>query len=194
MNVSYMTSPTDQSDEELLSRIAAKDKLAMRILYQRFRQPLCSFLNRKIYANKLVEEAFNDVMFAVWQKADGFRGESKASTWIFGIAFRVALSAARKESKHNTNRVDSDPLDLDIAEPVAAESELSDELSQAIDQLKENHKTVIELAYFYDKSLDEIATIIDVPLNTVKTRLFHARQYLKKYIEENTQNQQPRQV
>jgi len=53
---------------------------------------------------------------------------------------------------------------------------------------------VIELAYFYDKSLDEIATIIDVPLNTVKTRLFHARQYLKKYIEENTQNQQPRQV
>jgi len=94
-----MTSPTDQSDEELLSRIAAKDKLAMRILYQRFRQPFCSFLNRKIYANKLVEEAFNDVMFAVWQKADGFRGESKASTWIFGIAFRVALSAARKESK-----------------------------------------------------------------------------------------------
>lgn len=186
MNISHMKSPDKQSDEQLLALIGVKDKSALHELYERYRQPLGSFLNRKIYANKLVDEAFNDVMFTVWRKAHDFRGDSKASTWIFGIAYRVAMNTARKESKHTDNRSGSDPEELDIAAEVKHSNDVSDELKLAIDALKENHKIVIELAYFHDKSLSEIAIIIGIPINTVKTRLFHARQYLKKYLEAAT--------
>lgn len=172
-----------QSDEQLLLLIGAGDKLALQELYQRYRQPLGAFLGRRIYANKLVDEAFNDVMFTVWQKASGFRGDSKASTWIFGIAYRIAFATARKESKHTDNREDSDPQDFDSAEPEPQESDVPEILNQAIGRLKEKHKTVIELMYFHEKSLDQIAAIVDAPINTVKTRLFHARQYLKIELE-----------
>lgn len=189
-----MTSVTAESDEQLLIRIGTKDRAALEELYHRYRRPLSAFLSRKIYANKLVDEAFNDCMFAVWRNAGGFRGDSKASTWIFGIAYRVALTTARKESKHTNNRVDNDPQEYEVAEEYQPSDELNEDLAQAINTLKEKHKTVIELAYFHDKSLDEVAMIIDVPVNTVKTRLFYARQYLKKYLENMNSEQQAQQV
>lgn len=191
MKLRLMTSTNIESDEELLLRIGRQDKAALQELYQRYRQPLGSFLNRKIYANKLVDEAFNDVMFTVWQKANGFRGDSKASTWIFGIAYRVALSTARKETKHTRNRTDGDPSDYEEVEETHNDtSEVNESLASAINKLKDKHKEVIELAYFHDKSLDEIANIIGIPLNTVKTRLFHARQYLKKEMRPTGDNEE----
>ncbi len=185
-------SETQISDEELLIRIAERDKAALQELYQRYRSPLGSFLNRRIYDTKLVDEAFNDVMFAVWNKAAGFRGDSKASTWIFGIAYRVGLSVARKESKHTDKRSDVDPYEMDIEtsqdvnQSHEQDNEHGEELRLAIGKLKDNHKAVIELAYFQHHSMDEIAEIVGVPTNTVKTRLFHARRYLKEQLERNT--------
>ena len=166
-------------DGGLIERIATGDRDALRELYEQYRQPLGSFLHRRLYSQKLVDEAFNDVMYTVWRKAAEFRGDSKVSTWIYGIAYRVALSAARKEIKHDTNRADSGPEDLNIAEATVEQDDRVDELKEAVSRLKDNHRIVIELAYFNEKSLDEIASILDIPTNTVKTRLFHARKYLK---------------
>ncbi len=171
-------------DEQLLERIALqRDKLALAELYDRYRHSLGSFLRRKVYQDKLVDEIYNDVMMTVWQKADSFRGESKVSTWIFGMAHRICMSHSRKEMKHTQNMT-SVEFDEIQSQPNQneAESEMVDQLRIATAKLGENHRTIVELTYFQGHSLSEVAEIVGCPLNTVKTRLFHARQNLKSYL------------
>jgi len=167
-------------DQALLDLIAAEQsKAALAELYDRYRHSLGSFLRRRLYQEKLIDEAYNDVMMTVWQKAANFRGDSKVSTWIFGIAFRTSLSLARKEQKHTSSAADFE-LD-DMAQP-QEEHSLQEQLRAAMGKLSTDHREVVEMAYFYGYSLAEISKMIDCPLNTVKTRLFHARQKLKQII------------
>ncbi len=167
-------------DRELLTLIAQKrDKEALKELYDRYRHPLGGFLRRKLYQDKLVDEVYNDVMMTLWQKADTFRGDSKVSTWIFGIAYRTCLSHSRKETKHTSGSVDYELEEVGGDE----ESGAVESLRAAITELSADHRTVIEMAYFYGHSIAEISQMIDCPLNTVKTRLFHARQKLKNIMQ-----------
>jgi len=169
----------DLDDIELLKLIADKqDREALAEFYNRYRQSLGGFLRRKLYQDKLVDEVYNDVMLTVWQKANVFRSESKVSTWVFGIAYRMCLSHSRKEQKHtaNANVVEFDTL-AEEQEP-----EFAGEVRAAIRELSDDHRTVVELAYFHGHSIAEIADVMQCPVNTVKTRLFHARQNLKNII------------
>jgi len=175
---------TSYDDQQLLERIAVhKDKLALRELYDRYRHSLGSFLRRKVYQDKLVDEIYNDVMMTVWQKAGSFRGESKVSTWIFGVAYRTCVSHSRKEMKHLNNRTE---VEFDTLESQndkgqdSVTSHMADQLRLATEKLSDNHREVIELSYFYEHSMAEIAEIVGCPINTVKTRLFHAREKLKR--------------
>ena len=175
---------TSYDDQQLLERIAVhKDKLALRELYDRYRHSLGSFLRRKVYQDKLVDEIYNDVMMTVWQKAGSFRGESKVSTWIFGVAYRTCASHSRKEMKHLNNRTE---VEFDTLESQndkgqdSVTSHMADQLRLATEKLSDNHREVIELSYFYEHSMAEIAEIVGCPINTVKTRLFHAREKLKR--------------
>ncbi len=174
-----------QSDEQLLERIAKQDKLALEKLYQRYRTPLGAFLHRKLYDKALTDEVFNDILFTIWQKAVNYRGDSKASTWIFGVAYRVILSASRREVKHKENRSDIEPSEFEKhmpQAPIESIDPMSEKLEQAISQLSDKHKTVIELTYYHEMSLEQVSNVTDAPINTVKTRLFHARQALKKIL------------
>ena len=167
-------------DSQLLALIAEKrDKQALAELYDRYRHTLGGFLRRKLYQDKLVDEVYNDVMMTLWQKADTFRGDSKVSTWIFGIAYRTCLSHARKETKHTSNSADYELEEM--AED--GESGLVESLRAAMTELSDDHRVVVEMAYFYGHSLTEISSMIDCPVNTVKTRLFHARKKLKTIIQ-----------
>ncbi len=176
-------------DHQLVVAIAEqRDKKALAELYERYRYNLSGFLSRQLYQEKLVGEVYNDVMMMVWQKADSFRGDSKVSTWIYGIAYRLCLSHVRKEMKHTKNANEAD-FDTMPANAEVADADFQDqrqELRRAIAELNENHRAVIELVYFSGHSLNDVAEIIDKPLNTVKTRLFHARQKLKSLINDQS--------
>ncbi len=185
MRLKMAVNQDGQSDEQLLERIAKQDKLALEKLYQRYRNPLGAFLQRKLYDKVLTDEVFNDVFFTIWQKAVNFRGDSKASTWIFGVAYRVILSAARREVKHKENRSEIEPSDFEKhmpQAPVESADPMSEKLEHAISQLSDKHKTVIELTYYHEMTLEQVSNITDAPINTVKTRLFHARQALKRIL------------
>jgi len=174
-------------DEELLLRIGEhQDREALALLYDRYRHSLGGFLRRKLRESRLIDEVYNDVMFTVWNKADTFRGDSKVSTWIFGIAYRTCLSHARKESRHS-DQIDEFEIDQ-IAENSQDYSDqnddITDSLNSAISELSEDHRTVIELAYFIGNSIVEIAEIMACPVNTVKTRLYHARLHLKTNLQD----------
>jgi RNA polymerase sigma-70 factor (ECF subfamily) len=134
----------------------------------------------------LAQEGINDVMLVVWRSGASFGGRSSVSTWIMGIAYRKALKlheSSRRWSKYFA-AVDFDEWieRSEVAAEPSDDGDLRDLLDESLRHLSPEHRAVVELTYFYGCSYEEIAAIADCPVNTVKTRMFHARAKLKKLL------------
>jgi len=168
--------PSDERECALLARIAARDSAAMKELYLLYHRRLARFLMRLTTRYDLAEEIINDTFWVVWQHAGDFRGASRVSTWILGIAYRRGLKTLRYAGPP--------PVDIEVEAEAAAveparQEELNEWLDVALRRLPLEQRTVIELAYHVGHSCEEIASIMQCPVNTVKTRMFHARRKLK---------------
>ncbi|WP_227496419.1 RNA polymerase sigma factor [Massilia litorea] len=166
-------------DAELVGLVAGGDRHAFEVLYRAYFPRLTRFLHRMTRSVQLIEEIVNDVMLVVWQKADSFDGSCKVSTWIFAIAYRKACKMLHKLD---------DPLDS-FPDALASEASCQPErrfeqlslahaLGDALDTLPLAQRAAFQLTFYHDMSCAEIADIMDCPVNTVKTRLFHARRRL----------------
>lgn len=176
----------DKRDRALLQRIAQdRDVQAMEALYIRFRPRLVPFLTRITRDEGLIEEAFNDVMSKVWDNAAQYKGQSKVSSWIFSIAYRICLRMVKKQQRRESFVSFVGDALPDVASSEGDPGIQPDrELAQAVKRLSAKHRMVIELCYFEGYALEGIAEIIDCPVNTVKTRLHHARKKLEQYLSE----------
>src|SRR5579863_3629429 len=167
---------------ELIARIAAGDRKAFEELYGLYHRRLARFLTRLTKRYDVAEEVINDTFYIVWRKAGDFRGESQPSTWILGIAYRKARNAFRSSSRIlAVENPEAPPPPLTSEESLKTE-ELRDWLVQALVQLPVEQRLAVELCYELGYSCEEISTIMSCPVNTVKTRLFHARAKLQKLL------------
>jgi len=169
----------EHRERELLERIDARDREAMRELYLVYHPRLARFLRRMTRRHDLVDEIVNDTLFVVWEKAGDFRGDSRVSTWIMGIAYRRGLNLLRAEHRADERMVLPTTEDRQLRDPVAEQSELAELLERASESLSPDHRAVLELTYHLGHSCGEIAAIMGCPINTVKTRVFHARNRLR---------------
>ena len=163
------------SDLALLTAVARRDRAAFSELYRVYQPRLHGYLRRMVASAVIVEEIVDDVMFVVWTDARKFRGSSAVSSWIFGIAYRKALTALRKEGRYQSPLVHQEKESA-AAESAPVELEL---LHAGLAELSSEHRQVVELTYFCGYSYREIAEIAQCPVKTVKTRMFHARRRLK---------------
>ncbi len=175
--------PAGVCDENaLLTRVAGGDREAFRRLYALYHRRLHRFLMRLTRDQQLAEEVINDTMLVVWQRAAEFRGASRPSTWILGIAYRRALKALQR-SRNATAQdlvVAAAALPETLARDLLAQgAEVDDWLDTALGQLTAEHRLVIELAYFLGLSCEEIAAVAGCPVGTVKTRMFYGRERLR---------------
>ncbi|HEX5353929.1 MAG TPA: sigma-70 family RNA polymerase sigma factor [Rhodanobacteraceae bacterium] len=168
----------DTSDRALLQRIAAGDRAALAVLYRSYHPNLCRFLSRLTRRADIIDEVINDCFWVVWRKSASFRGDSRVSTWIMGIAYRCGLKALRQ---HDNGPVDDYSLveESAPADDPDEDRELRDWLTKGLAHLSSDQRVVVELVYGVGHSLDEVATIMHCPLGTVKARLFHARLKLR---------------
>jgi RNA polymerase sigma-70 factor (ECF subfamily) len=176
----------DGADLALLERIGNGDRNALRDLYNTYYHPLLRFIYRITGRLDLAQEGVNDVMLVVWGNSRSFGGRSSVSTWIMGIGYRKALKLLAA-SRRWTDRIAASPLEdlIERSEVLAEQSDdndLRDLLDEALRHLSAEHRAVVELTYFYGCSYEEIAAIAACPVNTVKTRMFHARAKLKKLL------------
>jgi RNA polymerase sigma-70 factor (ECF subfamily) len=169
----------DQRDRELLHAIAARDQRALEQLYRLYHRRLVQFLARLPRARESVEEAINETFWVVWCQAQRFRGASRVSTWITGIAWRCALSAQRRDGGYAPRSQAPVPEPEEAPETAALETLLREEradwLAQGLSSLPFEQRATLELAYYLGHSCAEIAEIMECPVNTVKARLFQAR-------------------
>jgi RNA polymerase sigma factor (sigma-70 family) len=163
----------------LLRDIVSRDRGAFDRLYRRYYRRLARFLEQIVRHPHLIEEIVNDTMLVVWTSAARFNHASRVSTWIFGIAYKTALRAIRR-----TGRVKGSDEDYEGVTDVTPEHELMahqrrHRVLQALSTLPREQRAVVELTYYHGCAYQEIADILGCPVDTVKTRMFHARRKLK---------------
>jgi RNA polymerase sigma factor (sigma-70 family) len=166
-------------DVRLLERIAQRDLPAFETLYRSYHPRLTRFLTSLLRRPHLVEEALNDTMMVVWKRPEKFNGASKVSTWIFAIAYRTALKARSRLDEPVEDRDDLQPVDHSDPERDLGQRQVRSVLMTAMGKLSAEHRAVLDLTHFHDVGCREIAEILDCPVGTVKTRMHHARRYLK---------------
>jgi len=166
----------------LLQRIAGGDRAAFHELFEAYYRRLSRFCTRLLHDPQLVEEVVNDTLMVAWRKAGSFNARSRVSTWIFGIAYRLAMKALAS-GQLRAREIGSDGAMQGQAgssvETQLEDTEVRELLEVALMRLSPDHRAVLELAYFMGYSCAEIAAIVECPVNTVKTRLFKARERLR---------------
>jgi RNA polymerase sigma-70 factor (ECF subfamily) len=174
------------SDINLINRIATGDKLAMQTLFARHRTFVYRWLLGFVSNETLAEDLLSEVFFDVWRQADRFEGRSSVSTWLISIARFKALSARRRqvdlELGEEIETSVADPAD----DPEAAlqEKHRSELLRRALSRLSSEHRKIINLVYYHEKSIAECAEILGIPAATVKTRMFYARKKLAELVKD----------
>ena len=154
-------------------------------LYQRYEKRVFHYLMTVINDSTLAEETLVEVMLAIWKGLSTFQGQSKASTWIFGIAHHKAVDTLRKVTNQQRGQVLLDEV-IDKTESNenpfndAQQQQRSAFIKQALTTLSPDHREILHMAFYEDLSYPEIAELLDIPVNTVKTRVYYAKQQLKK--------------
>lgn len=174
-----------QSEREayLVSRVLDRDSRAFHELYQSYRPRLTRFLTNLVRRPPLVEEVLNDTMMVVWNRLEAFKGNSKLSTWVFAIAYRKGMKAMqRSDDPVENNELAASASHEPGPEERANHQRTHKALKQALDKLSANHRIVVDLTYFHELGYREIAEIMECPVDTVKTRMFHARRQLKQIL------------
>ena len=172
------------TDEVLVGRIANGERLAMQTLFARHRTPVYRWLLRFVSDENLAEDLLSDVFLDVWRQAGRFESRSSVSTWLMSIARFKALSTRRRRAHAPLDETIESTVADSAEDPEAAlQKKGRDELlRQALARLSPEHRAVIDLVYYHDKSVDEVAQILDVRPATVKTRMFYARKKLAELV------------
>lgn len=173
------------SDGQLLARIARGDQEAVAALYRRLERPLFAFLVKTLRDREAAADVLNDTMLDVWRQAGRFEGKSSVATWIYAIAHHKAISWLRRWREVELNEEAAAEIadDAPSADVKLAEADVAMAISRLMERLSVDHRVVLQLAYFQEFSVSQIAEILDCPENTVKTRMFYARQRLKTLLE-----------
>jgi len=172
----------NESDLLLLERIEQGDRAALQQLYAAYYHALLRFMQRITRSLELAQEGVNDVMLTVWRNSTSFGRRSSVSTWIMGIAYNKALKSLASKRRWSSRfgfQIDDFEDRSEAAVEPSEHRDLRDWLTKALDALPPAQRAVVDLTYFGGYSYEEIAAIMGCPVNTVKTRMFHARAKLR---------------
>ena len=181
----WVSSATAKSDETLIRLIAANSKEAMRLLFARHNVKVYRFVLRIVGNEATAEDILNEVFVEVWRNAGKFEGRSQVATWILAIARFRALSALRRRSDDELEDEAAEAIEDNGDDPEVAlqKNDRRAVLLDCLKQLSPAHREVLDLIYYHEKSVEDAALIVGIPLNTVKTRAFHARKRLAELMQ-----------
>jgi RNA polymerase sigma-70 factor, ECF subfamily len=176
-NTSAARQTSDASDVALIRSIGAGDKHAMQVLFARHNVRVFRFLVRLVGDKSAAEDLVSEVFLDVWRRAGRFEGRSQVATWLLAIARYKALSALQRRS---TEKLDEDVAAAiedpqDSPEVTIQNQQTSGILLECLKKLSPAHREIVDLVYYHEKSINEVAEITGIPPNTVKTRMFYAR-------------------
>ena len=173
------------SDEVLIGRIATGDRLAMQVLFARHHVRVYRFVLRLVRDESVAEDLISEVFLDVWRQAGRFEGRSQVSTWLLAIARFKALSALRRRPDEELDEEAAEAIEDPSDDPEVAldKKDKSAAIRKCLEKLSAEHREIIDLVYYHEKSVEEVAQIVGIPENTVKTRMFYARKRLAELLK-----------
>jgi RNA polymerase sigma-70 factor, ECF subfamily len=173
----------DNSDEVLIREVGSGNKAAMRILFARHHKPVYRFLLRAVGNDALAEDLTSEVFLSVWRQAHRFEARSAVSTWLLAIARYKAIAELRRRPGSMLDEYVDTFSSADDPEAELQSKHRGEILRKCLTRLSREHREIIDLVYYHEKSVQEVAEIIGIPRNTVKTRMFYARQRLSELLK-----------
>ena len=173
------------SDEALIGRIAGGDKVAMQVLFARHHVRVYRFVLRLVRDQTRAEDLISEVFLDVWRQAGKFEARSAVSTWLLAIARYKALSALRRRPDEELDEEAAAAIEdpADNPEVALEKKDKGEILRKCLTALSPEHREIIDLVYYHEKSVEEVAEIVRIPENTVKTRMFYARKRLSELLK-----------
>lgn len=173
-----------ETPETLLSRVAQGQVDAMEAFYRQFERTIYRFALSRLSDPFDAAEVLNDVMLDVWRQAGRFEGRSAVSTWLIGIARHKVLDRQRVRGRREMEELDEEMADGQPgAEVLINEAQEAERMRRCMDKLGPNHREVVHLAFYEDWSHEQIAQLMQCAPGTVKSRMYHAKEALKKCLE-----------
>jgi RNA polymerase sigma-70 factor (ECF subfamily) len=168
------------TDESLIQSIASGDRRAMQVLFARHNVRVYRFVMRLVGDAALAEDLVSEVFLEVWRKAGRFEGRSQVSTWLLAIARYKAISQLRNRSVDQLDEQAAETIEdpSDNPEELMAKRDRGAVMRKCLTELSPAHREIIDLVYYHEKSMEEVARIMQVPEGTVRTRMFYARKRL----------------
>jgi RNA polymerase sigma-70 factor, ECF subfamily len=176
--------PAEQaSDGELLVRVAGRDREAFEVLYHRYIRSVFGLALQRLRDRERAEDAAQETFAAVWRSAGSYKPErGPAAPWLYAIARNAVVDRLRARDD-----LPMEPPDMTSDEPGPAEraesSYVSWRVHRALETLPVREREVVELAYWSGLSQSEVASFLDIPLGTVKTRTRSALAHLADVLE-----------
>ena len=157
----------------------------MQVLYARHHVRVYRFVLRLVRNEATAEDLISEVFLDVWRQAGKFEGRSAASTWMLSIARFKALSTLRRRQEDELDDETAGQIEdhADDPETVLAKKDKSVALRKCLAGLSAEHREIIDLVYYHEKSVEEVAEIVGIPEATVKTRMFYARKRLSELLK-----------
>ena len=172
---------TAESDEQLMLAFAGGRSEAFSELFQRYKQPLYGFFRRRLAesAHAQAEELAQETFLAILRAACRYEPSALFRTYLYGIAFRI-LSAHRRKTAFRATFLGSADVEREPGRPESTDAGL--QVSQAMTRLDRIDREALMLREFEQLSYAEIAELLQLPLNTVRSRLFRARTALREIL------------
>jgi RNA polymerase sigma-70 factor (ECF subfamily) len=168
------------TDDVLIGRIANGDRLAMQVLFARHHVRVYRFVLRLVRNEAMAEDLISEVFLDVWRQAGKFEGRSAVSTWLLAIARFKSLSELRRKPEQELDEEMAEAIEdtADTPEVALEKKDKGEILRKCMTSLSREHREIIDLVYYHEKSVEEVAEIVGIPEATVKTRMFYARKKL----------------
>jgi RNA polymerase sigma-70 factor (ECF subfamily) len=167
------------TDEQLLSEARRGSRPAFEALFERYRSPMWAFFRRRVREPARAEELVQDVFVAVLQGASRFEGRGSCRAFLFGIAFNVLKAEWRRAGRNAC-----DPLGDEVP-AAAADLDAGLWVRRALAQLDTGDREILMLGEYEQLRYDELADVLRLTVNTVRSRLFRARMALKSALQRN---------
>lgn len=174
-------------DRVLVERVRKGDRDAFGLLVRKYQYKVSNLVSRYIYDSAEVEDVSQEVFIKAYRAIRGFRGDSAFYTWLYRIAVNTAknhlVAQSRRPPSTDVDVSDAEQIDVgrkmrEIATPESntLSKELADCVGRAVAELPEDLRTAITLRELEGLSYEEIATVMDCPIGTVRSRIFRARE------------------
>ena len=157
----------------------------MQVLFARHHVRVYRFVLRLVRNEATAEDLISEVFLDIWRQAGKFEGRSAVSTWMLSIARFKALSALRKRPEQELDDETAERIEdqADDPETALAKKDKGALLRECLTALSAEHREIVDLVYYHEKSVEEVAGIVGIPEATVKTRMFYARKKLSELLK-----------